>query len=646
MKYLLQKKYYVIIILVILMMLSLIYPVRYNYMDKTEMLEPDVNTYDEALFRLLPEKIINKAKAKGLRNYTDPVIDDNGPDNSMPYLVTDINIALSMYDGWNIRLDKKQEQKITTRINERVKVWKFSGDILGRIIKGHKEAIIKTKYWAESSWRRTSVSDSDNILLTLIIYEYRNRTKIFTVKVSFMENELINQMKNKVLAYNNKIKDLKIKADISRNIFSGLSVLLVAFAMLIGGDYFYQRIYIKKYQDNLVKDIPKLQELADNGHFVTALELADKIIEQFPEHFETKAFRERVLDFTNNDPKQAQIAFVEAKKLELRLQMFQKNPQDALLHAKEKENLIPLLPYHTGLQTSYNLLVAKEEEREREEQFQTELNDFEKMIDNGMLEKAKEMLHRLENYNLNTSDISNLKVSFQKKEENALQQLKSVNTSLRSGNIRETKQLLSEFLSSYPDNPRGLELQNQFSSSSGSNKIRLQSKNDSAQIFIYFQDEIIIGRRDKNIHLDIELDDRRISRPHASIELLEDHVILKDLNSTGGTFVNGKKILTQSLENEDRITLAKVVDFEVRTPRTLGKNENGICLIHNKDQYLLVKSNLSFDFSNFLIQFSDPKYAITHDEELTIFTTPTSTYILREDIEIELGDETFTVEII
>ena len=615
-------------------------------MDKTEMLEPDFNTYDEALFRLLPEKIINKAKAKDLRNYTDPVIDDNGPDNSMPYLVTDINIALSMYDGWSIRLDKKQEQKITTRINERVKVWKFSGDILGRIIKGHKEAIIKTKYWAESSWRRTSVSDSDNILLTLIIYEYRNRTKIFTVKVSFMENELINQMKNKVLAYNNKIKDLKIKADISRNIFSGLSVLLVAFAMLIGGDYLYHRIYIKKYQDNLVKDIPKLQELADDGHFVTAIELADKILDQFPEHFETKAFRERVLDFTNNNPKQAQIAYVEAKKLELRLQMFQKSPQDALLNAKEKEGLIPLLSYHAGLQSSYNLLVAKEEEREREEQFQTDLSDVEKLISNGLLKKAKEILDQLESNNPNSSDFNSLRSSIQQEDENALNQLTLVNTALRSGNIRETKQLLSEFLSSYPENPEGLELQNQFSLSSGSNKIRLQSKKDSTQIFIYFQDEIIIGRRDKNIHLDIELDDRRISRPHASIELLDDHVNLKDLESTGGTFVNGKKILTQLLENEDRITLAKVMDFEVRIPRNVGKNENGICLIHNKDQYLLVKSNLAFGFSNFLIQFSDSKYAVTHDEEITIFTTPTSTYILREDIEIELGNETFTVEII
>ena len=240
----------------------------------------------------------------------------------------------------------------------------------------------------------------------------------------------------------------------------------------------------------------------------------------------------------------------------------------------------------------------------------------------------------------------NLNLLIQQEEENTIRHLKSVNASLRSGNVKETKQFLNEFLSLYPDNPEGLELQNQISLSGGNIKFRLCHKNNATKIFIYFQDEIIIGRRDTNIHLDIELDDRRISRPHASIELFDDHVNLKDLNSTGGTYVNGQKILTQLLKNGDRITLSKVVDFEVRIPRIADKNENGICLIHNKDQYLLVKSDLSFDFSNFLIQFSDSKYAVMHDEELTIFTTPTSSYILRKDIEIELGDETFVVEII
>lgn len=645
MSYLLQKKYHVIIILVMLIILSLIYPIKYKYTDKKEMVLPDYHTYKEALFQILPEKIINKARAGGLKDYIAPVKAIEGPDNSMPKLINDINMALIMYDGWKVGLDEDEVKIINARWKEMIEKGQLPSYILKILKEGLREARTKTIYKAKSSWGKKLVSDADNIELSVSILKTLPPSgRVFDVSVTFMEEGLINQLKNNVSAHNNNIKYLKVKSEISKNIFAGFALLFVAFTLLISGDYFYQRIYIQKYQDNLVKDIPKLKELADNGHFVTAIELADKILEQFPDDIETRAYRERVMDFTNNNPKQAQIAYVEAKKLELRLQMFQKNPQDALLHAKEKEGLIPLLPYHPGLQSSYNLLVAKEEERDQKEQNQKEINDVEKLISNGLLERAKEALNLLESNSSNNLDLTDLRFLIQQEDKNALNQLETVIKSLRDGKIKDAKQFLNEFLSKYSDNPEGLDLQNQFSSSGENNKFRLQKKNNSGQIFIYFKDEIIIGRLDENIKLDIEIDDRRISRPHASIEFSSENVNLKDLDSTGGTFINGEKIVTQLLKNNDRITLAKVVDMDVHFPRNFGENGNGFCLVYNKDQYLLAKSNLSFDFTNSLIQLTKSIYSIRHEEGLTILITPTSTYVLRNDIEIVLGNETFTVE--
>jgi len=62
-----------------------------------------------------------------------------------------------------------------------------------------------------------------------------------------------------------------------------------------------------------------------------------------------------------------------------------------------------------------------------------------------------------------------------------------------------------------------------------------------------------IGRRLTN-HLVI--DDTRVSRTHAQIRLLRGRYFIVDLNSTGGTCVNGKRIDQAMLYPGDKISLA------------------------------------------------------------------------------------------
>jgi pSer/pThr/pTyr-binding forkhead associated (FHA) protein len=68
------------------------------------------------------------------------------------------------------------------------------------------------------------------------------------------------------------------------------------------------------------------------------------------------------------------------------------------------------------------------------------------------------------------------------------------------------------------------------------------------------QDEIIIGRDSGN---DIQIDNVAVSREHARIIRGPNYYLIEDLNSTNGTFVNGKKINKKFLQEVDEISIGK-----------------------------------------------------------------------------------------
>jgi len=65
-----------------------------------------------------------------------------------------------------------------------------------------------------------------------------------------------------------------------------------------------------------------------------------------------------------------------------------------------------------------------------------------------------------------------------------------------------------------------------------------------------------IGRSEE---CDIVLEDESVSRQHARITLTENHFHIEDLNSTNGTFVNGKRIISHQLLDQDRIQICKSI---------------------------------------------------------------------------------------
>lgn len=79
-----------------------------------------------------------------------------------------------------------------------------------------------------------------------------------------------------------------------------------------------------------------------------------------------------------------------------------------------------------------------------------------------------------------------------------------------------------------------------------------------------------IGRKLDN---NIVINDPRISRNHAQIRIVDHQYILLDLNSTGGTKVNGRTVSKSVLYSGDSISLAGVdIKFVQDTPRMISKS--------------------------------------------------------------------------
>ncbi|MDQ3058994.1 MAG: FHA domain-containing protein [Pseudomonadota bacterium] len=68
------------------------------------------------------------------------------------------------------------------------------------------------------------------------------------------------------------------------------------------------------------------------------------------------------------------------------------------------------------------------------------------------------------------------------------------------------------------------------------------------------KDRTSLGRRPYN---DIVIDNLAISGEHAVLQLSGHEVYIEDLNSTNGTYVNGKTVKKQMLENHDVIEIGK-----------------------------------------------------------------------------------------
>ena len=77
----------------------------------------------------------------------------------------------------------------------------------------------------------------------------------------------------------------------------------------------------------------------------------------------------------------------------------------------------------------------------------------------------------------------------------------------------------------------------------------------NSQVFPLNDELINLGRKLDN---HIVIHDPRVSRNHAQLRLIDGHFVILDLDSTGGTFVNGQRITKSMLYAGDSISLAGI----------------------------------------------------------------------------------------
>ena len=77
----------------------------------------------------------------------------------------------------------------------------------------------------------------------------------------------------------------------------------------------------------------------------------------------------------------------------------------------------------------------------------------------------------------------------------------------------------------------------------------------NSQVFPLNSELINIGRKLDN---QIVIHDPRVSRNHAQLRVMDGYFVILDLDSTGGTFVNGQRVSKSTLYSGDSISLAGI----------------------------------------------------------------------------------------
>ena len=88
---------------------------------------------------------------------------------------------------------------------------------------------------------------------------------------------------------------------------------------------------------------------------------------------------------------------------------------------------------------------------------------------------------------------------------------------------------------------------------------------DAGAIFHITKPYVTIGRE----NTDILLMDMEVSRKHACIEFFENRVVIRDLGSTNGTYINERRILECELQDHTEIRVGKTTLLFISTPLDL-----------------------------------------------------------------------------
>ncbi|NBR04743.1 MAG: FHA domain-containing protein [Planctomycetes bacterium] len=98
------------------------------------------------------------------------------------------------------------------------------------------------------------------------------------------------------------------------------------------------------------------------------------------------------------------------------------------------------------------------------------------------------------------------------------------------------------------------------------------------------RDLTVVGRKED---CDLRLDHKSVSKFHCVIVKMENTLLLRDLGSTNGTLVNGKKIRRATLKNNDCLNIANLpFRIQINTGEPIDKKPHleGTIQINNQEE--------------------------------------------------------------
>lgn len=97
----------------------------------------------------------------------------------------------------------------------------------------------------------------------------------------------------------------------------------------------------------------------------------------------------------------------------------------------------------------------------------------------------------------------------------------------------------------------------------------------SGRVMVLDADELVLGRRST---CDLVLDDPHVSRAHATIRRQAGAVLIQDLKSTGGTFINGEQVEgSAALKHGDVVRFGQIeARFEDRSATLSGDDDTDV----------------------------------------------------------------------
>lgn len=558
----------VFILLAIGAAISMISPLRYHFTDKDiDRLPPYISHYQavDSLAVLLSEE----AGRHNCRDYIRPVELEGGSE-SLPNLRTDLNLVLAGYDRWSVSVDEREARAIRERHDQVLSQWGgiISPQEIGRRLEHGSAAALRTRYAARASLERIPPQNGNDRSLTLDVIDEMSRSRLFSVAVNFADPETVASMREEISDRQEELNLLRTRS--RQGLYAAAALLSIAFIMALG---LLVTSYIarKKYEQELVEinnEIQKRQELVDNGHFVAALELADRFLQYYPHDVEIKAFKERLLDYTNDDPKKAQIAYVEYMKVQERLS---KRVQGAFLSEPEKEQITNLLPYHPKLAETYPKLISYEKEERMKIEFTEKLEKVKDLLDSGSITEADAVLKELENRYPETSESQSFRQQIINHLEKSAEEMEEIYKKLEIEDAAAIRNMIKVLLDRHNDLPQAKKLLKALEETALKNGFRLIAGENDYQILVHYKPTLILGREEEGVQIDIPLDDKHISRPHLRIMLEKDKITLEDLESSGGSYLNGERFSRRVLKEKDLLTLGKVVDIDYK----IVKNRQG-----------------------------------------------------------------------